>query len=119
MNRKLNICQVLKCKKLESPDHVNTYCKKHAEQLEKWQKQRGYQYSPYEHKEINEKNNVWSNGVETVRGIRVSQLNIWIKMKEEKKKTLEAMIELINEQIKDIDKKIADDKRTKNARWHK
>ena len=25
---------------MESPDHVNTYCKRHAEQLEKWQKQR-------------------------------------------------------------------------------
>ena len=116
---KLNVCQVLKCKKLESPDHVNTYCKKHAELLEKWQKQRGWEYNPFEHKEINEKNSVWSNGVETVRGIKVSQLNHWIKMKEEKKKKYQDMIELVQEQIKILDEKIADDKRTRNARWHK
>ena len=116
---KLNICQELKCKKLESPDHVNTYCKKHAEQLEKWQKQRGYEYNPFEHKEINEKNNVWSDGVETVRSIRTSQLNHWIKMKEDKKETFEKMLKVIQEQIDMVDRAIADDKRTKNARWHK
>lgn len=116
---KLNVCQVLKCKKLESPDHINTYCKKHAEQLEKWQKMRGWEYNPYEHKSINEKNNVWDNGVEHQRSISTSQINLWLKHQKEKKETFEKMLAVIQEQIDNNNEKIADLERTKNMRFRR
>lgn len=114
---KLNICQVLRCKKLESPDHPYTLCLRHFEILEKYQSQRGFDNSPFEYKSINEKNNVWDNGVEHVRSISTSHLNRSLKFQKEKKTTFEKMLTVIQEQIEKKNEEIADIERTKNMRY--
>jgi hypothetical protein len=116
---KLNVCQVLKCKKLESPDHPYTLCERHFKILEKYQKQRGFDNSPFEYKSINEKNNVWDNGVENVRSIPTSQINLWLKHQKEKKETFEKMLAVIQEQIDNNNEKITDLERTKNMRFRR
>lgn len=111
------ICQVLLCSKQESKDHVGTLCKYHAEKLE--HKTTWHEDDPFTYKTINKKNCVWENGCEHVRAIPTKMINAWIKNAKNKKKTLEAMIELIQEQIKETDEEIEDNQKTKNSRYVK
>jgi hypothetical protein len=114
---KLNICQELNCKKLESKDHVGTLCKKHAEIVE--HREHYYGFDPLKYKTTNEKNNVWENGVENVRSIPTSFLNDRIKKDKKQREEYESMIKLINEQIEIINNRIKDNERTKNMRYVK
>jgi hypothetical protein len=110
---KLNICQVLKCKKLESPDHIGTLCKKHSEILESDQYQTyGICRHPFQYKETNEKNNVWEHGIEHVRGIKLELINSWIKDEEFRLRTFKEL-------VRQSEEKLADHKKTRNSRYHK
>jgi len=113
------ICQEINCKKQQSRKHYGTLCKTHAEKLEKWQKQRGDEYDPFEYKIINEKNNVWENGIEHVRSIPTSHINDSIKRKEKVKQTFLDMQKVINDNIEKIDREIEDLMKTKNSRYVK
>jgi len=113
------ICQELRCKKQESKDHIGTLCKKHAEILEKYRKYRGSDYDPFEYKVINEKNCVWENGMENIRAIQIPMINIWIKDKESRKKTLQDMESIIREEIEEINGKLDKYEKMKNSRYVK
>lgn len=115
---KLNVCQELNCKKKESKDDYGTLCKFHAKKREKYDNPTSffYQGKPLKYKTINKKNSVWENGVEHVRSIPTSMINQWLANDKAKRKTLDEMIKLIQEQIKENEKRFEDHQKTKNSR---
>ena len=114
---KLNICQEIKCKNLESEKHVGTLCKKHYEKREKHLNNIGF--DPLEYKTLNQKNCVWENGCEHVRSIKASMINNWIARDHNRKNMLQAMLKEINDQIELLDEKILDNQKIRNSRYHK
>lgn len=117
------ICQELKCKKKESKDHIGTLCKFHAKKLERAM---GYidgthvgyiGYDPLKYKTINKKNCVWEKGIEHVRAIPTSSINEWLANDKAKRKTLDEMLKLIQEQIQENEKRFEDHQKTKNSRY--
>lgn len=98
---------------MESPDHIGTLCKKHSEILEKSNFQTyGIGGHPFLYKKTNEKNNVWENGCEHVRGFKVDMVNRWIKDEEFRLRTFKEL-------VRQSEEKLADHKKTRNSRYHK
>jgi|APSaa5957512493_1039668.scaffolds.fasta_scaffold260669_1 hypothetical protein len=114
----MTICQVLKCARKESKDHVGTLCKKHAEIMERTQYHTyGINNHPFRYKETNEKNNVWKDGCESVRSIQTPMINTWIKTTERKLKAIEDTIKLLTIELEKYDDKLKDLVKTKNMRF--
>ena len=116
----MTICQELKCKKQESNKHVGTLCEFHAKKLDKYENTSNFGYrKTLTYKTINKKNSVWENGCEHVRSIPTSMVNEWITNTIKKKKTLEDMLKLVQEQMKVTEKKLEAHQKTKNSRYVK
>lgn len=120
----MTICQELRCKKQESKDDIGTLCKFHAEKLDKQEFPESFGFAGRRYtigslmtfKTINKKNAVWEDGHEHIRSIPTSTVNAWITNTIKKKKTLEDMLKLVQEQMKVTDEELEKHQKTKNSR---
>ena len=70
----------------------------------------GIERHPFTYKKTNEKNNVWEDGIEQVRGFKVDMVNSWIKHEE-------TTLKIFKDLVKKSEEKVADHIKTKNSRY--